>query len=219
LWTIRNPVGHDTGGPPPTISGTYVPDTLPYVLPPAANQPGCTQCIDAGLSDISGTPIFRDGRVYAAWETAVDNGTQVVPGIEYAQVEVAKTSAKSSYYYFSGDTAATYPAVMPGRDGKIAMVYDLMNARVNPQTRYIVANIDAARFVGPGHLLKAGEAPYRPGVCGTTDLPVCRWGDYSAASIDQAGTVWLAGQYANRSVTPDNGRNWGTWIGALTTST
>jgi hypothetical protein len=78
---------------------------------------------------------------------------------------------------------------------------------------------DDGVFRGAGTLLKAGEAPYRPGVCGTAALPVCRWGDFSAASFDGNGTVWVAGQYANGNVGPStdpnfSSRNWGTWIGA-----
>jgi hypothetical protein len=91
---------------------------------------------------------------------------------------------------------------------------------VNPQTRFVAADAEDARFSGAGHLIKAGEAPYRPGVCGVT-LPVCRWGDYSAASGDRRGAVWLAGQYANANTGPStdpdfSSRNWGTWITGLT---
>ncbi|MDQ1605929.1 MAG: hypothetical protein QOJ18_296, partial [Microbacteriaceae bacterium] len=51
-------------------------------------------------------------------------------------------------------------------------------------------------------------------------LPVCRWGDYSAASSDGSGSIWLAGQYANANVGPSadpdfSSRNWGTWIAGL----
>ena len=69
-------------------------------------------------------------------------------------------------------------------------------------------------------MLKAGETNYRPQLCGTSALPVCRWGDFSAASFDGAGTIWVAGQYANELNlgAPQNGRNWGTWIGAIRAS-
>jgi hypothetical protein len=220
LWTLRNPTAHDTGGPLPTLTGRHVPDTLPYVYPPAANQPGCTACVDASDLRISATPVYRDGRVYAAWETGVDNGTQVVPGIEYAQVNTARATARSSYYVGTGDTAVSFPALMPAEDGRIVMVYDRMSSTINPEVRYVVTRVDTARFIGPGTLLKAGEAPYRPGVCGTEALPVCRWGDYSAASTDATARIWIAGEYANRNVGPStepgfSSRNWGTWIGGL----
>ncbi|MEP7177657.1 MAG: hypothetical protein ABI775_01070 [Pseudonocardiales bacterium] len=217
LWQMIDPIAHDSGGPQPTLTGTYVP-TRPYVFAPPADQPTCTQCIDASDLRISDTPVYQNGTVHAAWETAIDNRTQTVPGIEYAQVNVAHPRAsQSSYYRFGGDTAVSFPAVMPDGHGRVVMVYDLMSSTVNPQTRYVTTESRSARFTGPGHLIKAGEAPYRPGVCGTAVLPVCRWGDYSAASSDGSGNVWLAGQYANGNVGPStdpnfSSRNWGTWI-------
>ena len=72
-----------------------------------------------------------------------------------------------------------------------------------------------------GTLLKAGETSYRPQLCGTSTPPtVCRWGDYSAISFDGRGSIWFAGQYANALDLgpPQNGRNWGTWIGAVRAS-
>ena len=88
---------------------------------------------------------------------------------------------------------------------------------LNPETRLIVRP-DGGQFSGSGQFLKAGEVPYRPGLCGTAALPVCRWGDYSATSFDGRNGTWVAGQYANSftdpNVAPQFGRNWGTWIAA-----
>lgn len=222
LWLMRNSIAHDSGGPQPSLTGSYVP-TRPYVFPPAADQPTCVACIDASDLRISGSPVYRDGIVHAAWETAIENRTQTVPGIEYARVNVARPQAsRSSYYHLGGDTAVSFPAVMPDRRGRVVMVYDLMSSAVNPQTRYVTTEDNSAQFTGAGHLIKAGEAPYRPGTCGTAALPVCRWGDYSAASSDGAASIWLAGQYANANLGPStdpnfSSRNWGTWITGLTT--
>jgi hypothetical protein len=220
VWLMRNPTAHDRGGPQPTLSARYA-RTRPYVFPPAADQPTCTQCIDASDLRISGTPVYRRGSIHAAWETAIDNGTQAVPGIEYARIDARNTNnTASSYYAFGGDTAAAYPAVMPDASGRVLMIYDLMSSTVNPQTRYVTASGRSAQFVGSGVLIKAGEAPYRPGVCGSAALPVCRWGDFSAASSDGSDRVWLAGQYANGNVGPStdpnfSSRNWGTWIAGV----
>jgi hypothetical protein len=223
LWSLTNPVAHDRGGRPPVLAGTYVPSVRPYVFSPAADQPSCNQCIDPSDLRVSATPVVRDGIVSAAWETAVDNGTQVVPGIESAQVRIANagsaSSAHSGYYNFSGDAAAVYPALMPDARGNLVMAFDYMSHTVFPQSRYIVRRSGQRQFTGAGVLLKAGESSYRPTLCGTAALPVCRWGDYSAASSDGRGTTWFAGQYANQAgdptAPPAFGRNWGTWIGAV----
>jgi hypothetical protein len=223
LWRLTNPVAHDGGGSPPVLTGTYVPGVKPYVFSPPADQPSCNRCIDAGDLRVSGTPVVRNGTVYAAWETAIDNGTQILPGIEWTQVRLANSgsasSARSGYYNFSGDAAAIYPALMPDAGGNLLMVYDYMSHTVSPQTRYIVRRGGQSQFTGAGVLLKSGESSYRPTACGTAAMPICRWGDYSAASSDGQGATWFAGQYANQAGDPNSppafGRNWGTWIGAV----
>jgi hypothetical protein len=150
------------------------------------------------------------------------NGTQVVPGIEWARVglsDAREVSARTGYYNFSGDTSASYPALMPDSHGNVVMLFERMGHTVFPETRFIVSG-DGGQFHGTGTLLKAGETNYRPQLCGTANLPVCRWGDFSATSFDGAGTIWFAGEYANQLNLgpPQNGRNWGTWIGALSAS-
>jgi len=104
----------------------------------------------------------------------------------------------------------------------VTMIFEHMGHKVFPETRYIVKGAGDSNFVGAGTLLKAGESSYRPTLCGSKALPVCRWGDFEATSFDGAGHIWFAGQYANLfqgvSTPPAFGRNWGTWIGAISAS-
>jgi hypothetical protein len=223
LWRMGNPIGHDSGGSAPTLSFTLVP-TKPFVFSPPADQPSCNECIDASDLRISATPVVRNGILYGAWETALDNGTQIVPGIEWAQINLSDggdrgVSARTGYYNLSGDAAVAYPALMPDGHGNVVMLFERMSNAVFPETRYIVSG-GGGQFHGIGTLLKAGETNYRPQLCGSAALPVCRWGDFSASSFDGAGTIWFAGEYANQLNLgpPQNGRNWGTWIGALNAS-
>lgn len=221
VWTMSNPIAHDRGGPAPTLTGTYVP-TKPFAFPPPADQPSCNQCVDALDLRVTGTPVIRDGTLYAAWETALNNSTQVVPGIEWAQVNLHNperhSSARSGYYNFSGDAAASFGTLMPDSQGNVTMVFDHMSHTVFPEIRYIRKSADG-NFHGAGVLLKAGESSYRPELCGTTTIPVCRWGDFEAVSFDGRGRIWMASQYANQYhgllTPPAFGRNWGTWIGAV----
>jgi len=221
LWKMTNPVGHDRGGSAPVLTGTYVPNIKPYVFSPAADQPSCNACIDALDLRVTATPVVRDGNVYAAWETAINNGNQIVPGIEWAQVRIAnagaENSAESGYYNFSGDTAVSFPALMPDGKGNLVMLFDLMSHNVFPQTRFVIRDGNG-QFTGQGVLIKAGESSYRPQLCGVA-IPVCRWGDYSASSFDGQGGIWVAGEYANHydglNTAPAFGRNWGTWIASV----
>jgi hypothetical protein len=221
VWRLGNPTGHDHGGSAPTLTGSRV-DTQPFIVSPSADEPGCTQCVDASDLRISATPIERNRTVYAAWETGTGT-TGLTPGIEWAQFSAdvghGHSDAQSGYYTSPSGAAVTYPALMPGDRGQLTMVFERMSGSINPETRVIAKNGDASQFSGDGRLLKAGEAAYRPGLCGSSALPVCRWGDYSAASFDGANRIWVAGQYANSFTDPNAapvfGRNWGTWIGRL----
>ena len=231
LWRMTNPIAHDSGGRAPKFTGTYVP-SKPFVFSPAADQPSCNRCVDANANDlrISATTVVRDGVLYGAFETALNNGTQIVPGIEWLQINLSGSengdsqgesggiTAQTGYYNLSGDAAVSYPALMPDGHGNVVMLFEHMSHTVFPETRYIVKKTDG-NFHGQGTLLKAGENNYRPQLCGHGGF-VCRWGDYSATSFDGAGNIWFAGEYANtlQLGPPQNGRNWGTWIGAISAS-
>jgi hypothetical protein len=111
---------------------------------------------------------------------------------------------------------------MPDSHGNVVMVYERMGHDVFPEARYTERLVGQTNFTDAGRLLKAGQASYRPTLCGTSTLPVCRWGDYEAASFDGSGAIWVAGEYANSHTNPLHpptfGRNWGTWIGAVPAS-
>jgi hypothetical protein len=212
VWGFR-----DVTSDNPALTFAYVGDTKAYSFAPPADQTTCTECIDSSDLRISATPIVRDNNLYAAWETGVNNGTQVVPGIVWSQLNVRTlgnggilaVQTGGRYYNFSGDNAVIYPALMPDNAGNLFMVFDRTSSTVNPEVRLTMRH--GNNFLSPGLLIKAGEAPYRETRCGV-DIPVCRWGDYSATSYDGFSTnnVYFAGQYANA---PTFSRNWGTWIG------
>jgi hypothetical protein len=220
LWRMSSPVAHDSGGPAPTLTGTYLPDTQPFSFPPPADQPSCSQCVDGNDLRIAATPVLRNGTIYTGWGTGLDNGSQIVPAVEWAQIDLGRRgpSTTTGYFTLPGDNAATYPAFMPDSDGNVVMVYEHMSSATFPEAKFVVHR-DGSPFTGTGRVLKSGEASYRPTLCGTAALPVCRWGDYEALSTDGNGRIWMAGQYANPhtdpAVAPQFGRNWGTWIGAV----
>jgi hypothetical protein len=221
VWKMTNPIAHDQGGPAPTLTGTYV-ATKPFLVSPPADEPTCNQCVDALDLRLTGTPVVRNGVLYGTWDTAIDNGRQTVPGIEWAQVILSNLggadAAQTDYYNFSGDAAATFGTVMPDAQGNVVMLFEHMSHTVFPEARYIVKGSGQNNFKGAGVLLKAGEESYRPTLCGTSVIPVCRWGDFEAASTDLAGHIWFAGEYANLVTADNHGRNWGTWIGAINAS-
>ncbi|HUE58423.1 MAG TPA: hypothetical protein VMO88_02460 [Acidimicrobiales bacterium] len=224
-WDMANPTAHDSpGGVAPTLTGSYVP-TAPFLVSVPANEPSCNLCVDVLDLRLTATPVIRKGVAYGAWETAINNGNNSphpVPGIEWGQVSLNDNISNTNYYNFSGDEAASFGTLMPDSSGNLTMLFEHMGHKVFPETRYITKGVSDANFVGAGNLLKAGESSYRPTLCGSKALPVCRWGDFEAASFDGSSHIWFAGEYANQfqgvATPPAFGRNWGTWIGAIAAS-
>lgn len=213
---------HPSASGLPTLTFGYARDTQPYYYAPPADQTTCTQCLDSSDLRISATPVYSNGNIYAGWETGHNNGTQIVPAIEWAQVSVGLSGGAltdvnavgGNYFEIrGGDDAVMYPALMINDAGALYMVFDHSSSTTNPEVRLTVRK-SGGQLVPDGILIKAGEGPYRPTRCGH-DIPVCRWGDYSATSFDGFATnnVRFAGEYAN--AVSSFSRNWGTWIGEV----
>jgi hypothetical protein len=143
----------------------------------------------------------------------------VLPGIEWGAVNLSDNSSTTNYY--SRPEAVSFGTLMPDASGNLTMLFEHMGSNVNPEVRYVVKAAGQSNFSSGGTLLKAGESSYRPTLCGAA-IPVCRWGDFEAASFDGAGHIWFAGEYANQfqgvATPPAFGRNWGTWMGAINAS-
>lgn len=208
VWTLTNPGTSST-----TLSFAFV-DTASYILPPGADEPGCAGCIESLDTRISGTPVYHNGLVSFALETALNNGSQNVPGILWGQVVpqindngtlAGATLFQQGDFFFVGDLAATFGALMPDATGDLFMVYDFMSSSTNPEIAYTSRRValPLGSFHDAGFVLRAGDAA-------TTDG---RWGDFAATSYDGPTTdnVWFAGEYAPASG-PANG-DWSTFIG------
>lgn len=208
VWTLTKPGTSST-----TLSFAFV-DTSAYVLPPQADEPGCLGCIETLDTRISGTPPYHNGLISFALESAINNGTQVVPGILWGQFtpEINDNGTlagavlyQQGYYVYSGDSAASFGALMPDAAGDLFMVFEFMSSTSNPGVAYTARRVafPFGKFHDGGIFLRSGDAP-------TTDG---RWGDFEATSYDGSAKddVWFAGEYAPTSG-PING-DWSTFIG------
>ena len=202
VWTLTNPGASTTG-----LTFAFV-DSVGYILPPAADQPGCSQCVETLDTRISGTPAYRNGLISFALETGVNNGSHVVPGILWGQVAPELNDGgtltgailfQRGYYFYSGDGAASFGALMPDADGNLFMVFEFMNSSTKPEIAYTARRVTLpfGSFHDGGRVLKSGNAS-------TFDS---RWGDYEATSFDGSTSVWFAGEYS-----ASNG-DWSTYIG------
>jgi hypothetical protein len=208
-WALANP-----GQPNDSITGVVV-QTSSYSLAPAADEPGCTTCMETLDTRISGTPSYRGGLISFALETAATNSQQTVPGIFWGQIAPTVSSGvltgaslfQSGYYLYGTDQAASFPALMTDNDGNLFMVLEYMSSGDNPSVVYSSRRVSdpAGTFPDGGIFLRQGDAAYSP--CSSTN--VCRWGDYEATSFDgfASNHVWFAGEYSTST------GDWSTYIG------
>jgi hypothetical protein len=209
VWAMAKP---GTGSA--SLTGTFV-STNNYIIPPSADEPGCTQCIDTNDTRIAATPVYHDGLITFGLNTGLNNGTQTVPGILWGQVAVKLTDTpaittssllQNGYFDFSGDGAASFPALMPDDEGNLYMVFEFMNSSTNPESVYTARRVTftAGTMHDTGTVLFAGGARYTFSA---------RWGDFEATTYDGRSTnnVWVAGMHSLSS------GNWGTGIGKLPT--
>lgn len=203
LWAIKNPDSFQA-----QLEEAVVP-TGTYALAPNADQPNCAGCIETLDTRISATPVYHNGLVSFALETAAQNSTQVVPAIFWGQIlpQIVNGNVQSASLYqsglfgFEGDQAASFGALMPDNSGDLLMVYDTMGSAVNPGIAYTghLVNDPLNAFPNAGRFLQMG-------ITATTNG---RWGDYEAASFDgPAGNhIWFASEYSNAK------GDWSTRIG------
>jgi hypothetical protein len=99
-----------------------------------------------------------------------------------------------------------YPAVQQAPSGKAAMVFTLSSSTRFPSAAYAVMPSGGSAF-GPITVGAAGNTDYDP--------DSTRWGDYSWATLNPAGTsVWMATEYVPPpgSQTTNRAANWGTRV-------
>lgn len=204
VWAMANPTSTN-----PSLTSMFV-NTISYALPPRADEPGCTACLDTDETQILATPVYHNGLISFALNTGVNNGTQVVPAVLWGQVAPILSNAgtitsaslyQNGYFNYQGNTGVYYGAMMPDADGNMFMVFDVSSSTINPQVSYVSRPVTYASGLFPdaGNTLRVGDAA-------TVET---LWGDFNATSYDGFTTdnVWLAGEYA-----PSNGF-WSTYIG------
>jgi hypothetical protein len=204
VWAIANP-----GTASASASGVLASTSISYISPPLANEPGCTGCIDTLDTRISGTPVYQAGKIAFALESAINNGTQNVPGIFWGLVQPTISVGKitnatvtlNGTLAFSGDRAASFPTMMQTKTGNLLMVFDTMSSTLDPSIMYAtrlttdIGGFEVAKF------LKKSITPTNNS----------RWGDYEATSYDGTTTnnVWFAAQFSGGN------KDWATFIGKV----
>lgn len=204
VWAIANP-----GTSSVSISGVVASTSIHYINPPLADEPGCTACIETLDTRISATPVYQAGKISFALETAVNNGTQNVPGIFWGLVQPTISAGKitgatvtlNGTLAFGGDRAASFGALMQTKTGNLLIVFDTMSSTLAPSIMYATRLTTDTGGFEPAKFLKKS----------TVATSNSRWGDYEATSYDGIATnnVWFSSQFSGAS------GNWATFIGKV----
>ena len=199
-----------SGGSNPGLSGVVI-GSDGYSLPPFADDPGtCSACVETLDTRISATPAYQHGQVYAALDTAVNNGSGAnVPGILWFDISTYLnpgpaacpqcTTINSStgmlqqgYFYYSGADDAYFPTLMPDSEGNLTMgfQYSGSGTGTDPSQAYVGRRVT----LPPGTMSDLGLYAVRS----TTPSIQFRQGDYGASSWTGTGddAVWSAGEYS-----------------------
>ncbi|MGC8894940.1 MAG: T9SS type A sorting domain-containing protein [candidate division WOR-3 bacterium] len=197
VW-IRKVYGPATS---PTIGPWNTITVAPYNTPTPGRQLGPNDNIDPGdcrLQDVT----YKDGRLYMTFGERYNWGSGNSAAIRYLEIDTT-WSVIRDITYGSDATDYYYGRVSPD-DQCITMVFT-RSSNSEYAGVYLTTKQTIASSFEPATQLKAGEINYY-----LSDGSRNRWGDYSGAYMDPAGSaVWVAGEYAYNS--SGNGR-WGTWL-------
>jgi hypothetical protein len=166
--------------------------------------------------------VFAAGKLWSGVNTVIkpSNGPTSA-GIAYFAVTPSVNASgvsgtvSSQGYVAVSNAAALFPSIAVNNSGKGVMTFSLVGSNYLPSAAYVFLDANGASDV---HIARAGALP-ADGFsgylfAGEPTRNAERWGDYSAASLDESGNVWFATEYI-----PNLPRtvyaNWGTAIGKI----
>jgi hypothetical protein len=187
-----------------------------YGMPPQGEQKGASSLIESN-DDRMQQVQFINGEVWGQLDTALTIAGDPAPraGAAWFDVKprlasgmIASAGIPRQGYVAVPGNYLLYPALQLTPSGTAAMVMTLTGRTHFPSAAYSILAPWASAF-GPVNIAAPGTTSYDP----QANPP--RWGDYSWAVMDPAGTsVWLATEYIppKSSQTVDGRRNWGTRV-------
>jgi hypothetical protein len=171
----------------------------------------------AGNDDRMQEVKFADGLLWSNLNTVVKNANgNVNVGIAWFAVDPSMSASgvdgviAHQGYVAVNRANALYGAIAANNDGDVAMGFTLSGTSYYPSAAWVSLTGGTASAV---HVSAAGQAP-EDGFTGYViegGSGTSRWGDYHAATADEAGNLWMSVEYI-----PDAPRtlfaNWGTHI-------
>lgn len=198
-----------SGSSEPSLTGATIASDS-YTLPPMADDPpSCSACIETLDTRISATPIYQHGQVYAALDTAVNNGSgKNVPGIlwfnltaylnpgtttcpECTTMNGSTSVLQQGYFFFSGAADAYFPTLIPDDEGNLMMGFEFSSSSddIDPSQAYAGRRVT----LPPGSMSDGGIFAVKS----TKASSQFRQGDYGASSWTGPGddATWSTGEY------------------------
>jgi hypothetical protein len=151
--------------------------------------------------------VYVNGKVWGALNTAVKspNGATRTAIAWFAVTpttgETLDGAVSSQGYISVADNHVAFPAVAANAAGKVIVGFSLVGPSQYPSAAYATlsptaGNVNVVSWgIGPADGF-TGYISLDPG-----DGGVERWGDYSAATADEAGNLWFATETINQSCT------------------
>jgi hypothetical protein len=231
VWSIGNTASLADSAPALKLRNIII-DTQPFGVPPDAEQKtGDTelgslvsekeQFISTGDHRMQ-QAVFANGNLWCALTTIVALGSDPVPhaGIAYFALTPSTgpdgaVSAQMAHqgYLAAANTDLFFPSLAMAPNGSGVLAFSLSGADFYPSAAFAEFT---AQAMGEIQIVAAGAAPH-DGFSGYKYFggnAAARMGDYSAATVDENGAVWLASEYiplAPRTLLS----NWGSFIARL----
>jgi hypothetical protein len=206
-------------------------DTQSYGAPPDAQQkPGAFPLgqslkdhleLVASNDDRMQQVVFADGKLWTALNTSANtqNGPVRTAAAWFILAptsgngQVSATVVNQGYIAINGSNqeSVLYPSVAVNSGGKGVVAFSVVGTDFFPSAGYAPIDVNG---VGAIRISASGELP-EDGFSGYPQFPpgfrTGRWGDYSAASADESGAIWMGNEYIPNVPRTVNA-NWGTFI-------
>jgi hypothetical protein len=231
VWAFSNTASLVDSAPALKISSVIV-DTQPFGVPPDAQQkPGDTELgslVSEKEQFISTNDqrmqqaTFANGNLWCALTTIVAIGSDPVPhaGIAYFALTPTTTaggavSAQVSHqgYLAAANADLFFPSLTVAPNDHAVIVFTLSGAGLYPSAAFAELT---NRGAGEIQVVATGAAPY-DGFSGYKYFggsAAARMGDYSDATVDENGAIWIASEYIPLSPRTLLS-NWGSFVARI----
>lgn len=220
VWALGNTGALNTDPTQLTLDFRQIPSEA-YAFPVASQQKsGPTpqgETKDRGLGLLNADDhrmqqvLFSGGKLYSALTTsAKTKNNPLRNALAYFVINVSNASSLSAVVSSQGYVGAgpgthlMYPSFGVSASGAGTLIFSLSGERQFPSVGYWPLGAPSLRLAARGANPDDGFTAYQGGPG--------RWGDYSAAAVDEQGAIWFATEYTN-TLPRTQAANWATFVG------